>query len=617
MTARYNIGLRPNRSVYRGDGCLRTFIFTDGNLPYDTSLSTFFAQWRQYPEAPDKEDFVVDFPAAGKVRISLTPAQTARMHLTGVWDLEERRPGFDDRTLVAGKFVLTPDVTRGVSSGVPDEEVLFHVLAPLVYDSTAKELSIVGGGGGSVGPTGPVGPTGAAGDVGPTGPAGSDGVAGPAGATGSTGPTGPTGPTGATPTGAEMLAALLPVDGAGSGLDADLLDGINSTGFDLAGAATTAVTTHTAASDPHADRAFTTTSITALALGTASTHPTTDYATSAQGTLATNAIPKATLTVDANILTRAAGVPSETTRATLAADAAFSALYAPASTAGHIPQINVYTSAMGATVWTKPSWAVTVTVYCISGGAGGGSGRKGAAGTVRCGGGGAGGGGLSFADYAASDLPSTLTATAGAGGAGGVSVTASDTNGSNGVAGAVSSVVDGSTVYCRVAGASVGQGGTATSGVQGGGGAAAFTGGAGAAASTTGLVGTSGNASVGNAAGGGGSGGGISAADAAIAGGNGGPCNARSGGNIPAAGAISTAGQSGSAGGGPTIVSSPVCGHGGAGGGSSILTNAGSGGDGGFPGGAGGGGGAALNAVGNSGAGGAGANGLIVIVTRG
>jgi hypothetical protein len=40
-------------------------------------------------------------------------------------------------------------------------------------------------------------------------------------------------PGGGTMTAAEILAALLTVDGAGSGLDADLLDGLNSTAFAL------------------------------------------------------------------------------------------------------------------------------------------------------------------------------------------------------------------------------------------------------------------------------------------------------------------------------------------------------------------------------------------------
>lgn len=51
---------------------------------------------------------------------------------------------------------------------------------------------------------------------------------------------------------ADILAALLTVDGPGSGLDADTLDGISSTGFESAGA----VSTHAAAVDPHGDRAY-------------------------------------------------------------------------------------------------------------------------------------------------------------------------------------------------------------------------------------------------------------------------------------------------------------------------------------------------------------------------
>jgi hypothetical protein len=52
-------------------------------------------------------------------------------------------------------------------------------------------------------------------------------------------------------TAAEILAALLTVDGAGSGLDADLLDGQSSAAFEAAGAAASAIAAHVAASDPH------------------------------------------------------------------------------------------------------------------------------------------------------------------------------------------------------------------------------------------------------------------------------------------------------------------------------------------------------------------------------
>lgn len=51
---------------------------------------------------------------------------------------------------------------------------------------------------------------------------------------------------------AELLAAVKTVDGTGSGLDADLLDGQHASAFEAAGA----VTAHTGAVDPHGDRAY-------------------------------------------------------------------------------------------------------------------------------------------------------------------------------------------------------------------------------------------------------------------------------------------------------------------------------------------------------------------------
>jgi Phage Tail Collar Domain/Collagen triple helix repeat (20 copies) len=118
---------------------------------------------------------------------------------------------------------------------------------------------------GSAGATGPTGSTGLTGADGPAGPAGSTGAAGPtgpAGSTGATGPAGATGTTGAagqsvassvegaganctaggvklvsasgtnyvcngTDTAAAVLTKLKTVDGSGSGLDADLVDGLD------------------------------------------------------------------------------------------------------------------------------------------------------------------------------------------------------------------------------------------------------------------------------------------------------------------------------------------------------------------------------------------------------
>jgi hypothetical protein len=70
--------------------------------------------------------------------------------------------------------------------------------------------------------------TGAAGPAGPAGEAGPKGDAGPQGPQG---PQGETGPAGSPDTASSILSKLLTVDGSGSGLDASLLDGFNSTYF--------------------------------------------------------------------------------------------------------------------------------------------------------------------------------------------------------------------------------------------------------------------------------------------------------------------------------------------------------------------------------------------------
>jgi len=81
------------------------------------------------------------------------------------------------------------------------------------------------------GATGPAGPTGSQGIQGPVGLTGPAGPTGPQGATGPAGSQGATGPAGSPDTGAQILTKLGPVDGAASGLDADLLDGQQATAF--------------------------------------------------------------------------------------------------------------------------------------------------------------------------------------------------------------------------------------------------------------------------------------------------------------------------------------------------------------------------------------------------
>ena len=81
---------------------------------------------------------------------------------------------------------------------------------------------------GNTGATGPRGPEGA---TGPAGPTGARGLTGPTGATGPVGPQGPAGANGSPDTAAQVRDKLKSVDGSGSGIDADLLDGSHASAF--------------------------------------------------------------------------------------------------------------------------------------------------------------------------------------------------------------------------------------------------------------------------------------------------------------------------------------------------------------------------------------------------
>src|SRR5581483_3181472 len=82
--------------------------------------------------------------------------------------------------------------------------------------------------------------------------------------------------------------------------------------------------------------------------------------------------------------------------------------------------------------WTKPAGAKSVLVQLIGGGAGGGSGRRGAAGTVRGGGSGGAGAGIAEKTFPASVLGATETIIVGTGGTGGAAQTVDNTDGNDG-----------------------------------------------------------------------------------------------------------------------------------------------------------------------------------------
>lgn len=148
------------------------------------------------------------------------------------------------RTTVAGRVPTVAQLSAGeLAVNVTDGKLYLKRVAG---SETVVELGQVGPQG-PAGPAGPQGATGAAGPIGatgPIGPTGATGLKGDTGATGATGPQGPAGADGSPDTAAQVLAKLVTVDGAGSGLDADLLDGLQASSFaQLSGATFTGVVT--------------------------------------------------------------------------------------------------------------------------------------------------------------------------------------------------------------------------------------------------------------------------------------------------------------------------------------------------------------------------------------
>jgi hypothetical protein len=260
--------------------------------------------------------------------------------------------------------------------------------------------------------------------------------------------------------------------------------------------------------------------------------------------------------------------------------------------------------------WTKRPLATSVYVECMASGPGGGSGRRGAAGTIRGGGNGASGGTMAWGMRSAADLPATVPVSVGVGGSGGAAVTTDDTNGNAGgpsVASYFGFSADNYRVLTILANPG-GQGGTATTNTQ----ATASQGdkpvGQGASASASGGAGVNGLAAFSSGAA---SGGGLTTANAFAAGGSG---RGRNGNLVNLGGAtVGAAGGDGAAPPAGFLLVANESGGGGAAG--DATTPGGRGGNGGGYGGAGGGGGASVNGQ-PSGAGGRGADGVVLVRTQ-
>jgi hypothetical protein len=278
-----------------------------------------------------------------------------------------------------------------------------------------------------------------------------------------------------------------------------------------------------------------------------------------------------------------------------------------AADSGHVhptptaPDIQVF-SANG--TWNKVAGVQTVQLMMIGSGGGGGGGHRGPSTSAACGGGGGGGGGLLIRQFAAADLPTSVTVTIGAGGASGGAATSDASNGGNGGGGGYTYFVG----YASLIGGGAGNGGTTSAGAAGAVGPGSSVGGIGAAASTSGGAGLGGQPGAGG--GGGGSGGGlVITTPVATLGGAGGYSWSSWNSNVGVVGAVDS--TSPTAGTLPTVKGNPSCG--GAGGCSSTTTVAQNGATA-YIGGGGGGGGASVNGN-NSGAGGVGGPGYVMVIS--
>jgi hypothetical protein len=258
--------------------------------------------------------------------------------------------------------------------------------------------------------------------------------------------------------------------------------------------------------------------------------------------------------------------------------------------------------------YTKPSWARKATIKMLGAMGGGGSGRRGAAGTARFGGGGAGAAVYLECVIRASEIDATGSVIIGAGGIGGAAITTNDTDGAIGTAAGNTSVNvnAGNGFLLQARGSQGGNGGTSTSGIGG-----SVVNGAGIGALAQGgssnVIGQAGQAQASFLSSSGAAGGGISSANVAFAGGTGvNPTffngSGRAGGIVD--GALPSAGLLAG------FDSSLAVSIGGGGGAASITTAAQAGAN------FGAGGGASANGF-NSGAGANGHSGLVVIIWEG
>ncbi|MFD7609702.1 GDSL-type esterase/lipase family protein [Streptomyces sp. NPDC059828] len=209
-------------------------------------------------------------PAGWRWRVDVQPSQGQRF---AFWTDIHGNSGDTIRL----EDLIPAQAPGGGTTGTPGKSA-YEIAVDEGYSGTVGQwlASLVGPAGatgatgpaGATGATGPAGPTGATGSTGATGPTGATGATGPAGSTGATGATGPAGPQGETgpqgeqgPPGADgseaEAEAYTDAAVAAHAADTTAVHGITDTAaLETTSGATAKVTAHTAATDPHGDRAY-------------------------------------------------------------------------------------------------------------------------------------------------------------------------------------------------------------------------------------------------------------------------------------------------------------------------------------------------------------------------
>lgn len=110
------VNLNPqtlNLTVVQGDSFAGTLLLEDGDGdPFNLSGYVAAAQVRRLPSGEVAATFTAAIGTASDIALSLTPVQTATLSGQLAWDCQISQGTAYRRTVVAGRVVVSPEVTR-------------------------------------------------------------------------------------------------------------------------------------------------------------------------------------------------------------------------------------------------------------------------------------------------------------------------------------------------------------------------------------------------------------------------------------------------------------------------------------------------------------------------